>query len=130
MADSVEEVVYGYLTTDTSFMADFNAVYWIEAPDTAAYPYVVFWQVDDTGNKTYLNEADQGEARLQLDLWDDSKARGVRLRTKLRQKIDAMNETRSGYTVTTTGVTEVTVPRDSTAAPYHYVVDGVIQWRA
>ena len=31
MADSVEEVVYDYLTTDSTFMAFFSGVYWIQA---------------------------------------------------------------------------------------------------
>jgi hypothetical protein len=32
--------------------------------------------------------------------------------------------------VYTTGVTETTVQRESAADPHHFVVDGVINWRA
>jgi hypothetical protein len=126
----LEEIVYEYLTADATFSARFDSIYWMEAPDTAAYPFLVLWQVDDAGVKTHLHTGGQGEARIQLDVWDSDKARGVRNRTKTREKIEALNETRDGYTVWTVGYSEQTVPRDSAAAPHHYVVDAVIHWRS
>jgi hypothetical protein len=129
VADSLEEVIYDYLTADSSFIADYEGVYWIEA-DGQSYPYIVFWQVDDAGVKTYLNVSDQGEARVQFDLWDDSKARGARLRTALREKLETMNESRGGYTVYVSGMSERTMQRDSAQEPFHFVVDAVLTWRS
>lgn len=127
-ADSVEQVIYNYLTADTVFSAKFTGIYYIEA-DAQTYPYIVYWMVDDIGTKTYINNEKQGEARVQFDLWDDNKIRGARLRSDIRDKVDSMNETRDGYTVTTVGINEQTIQRDSGADPFHFVVDGVIQWQ-
>ena len=127
MADSIEQVVYEYLTNDSAFMADFSAVYWQEA-DATVYPYIVFWLVDDTGIETRLNKQQQGEARVQFDLWDDNKIRGARLRTALRQKVRDLSEISGGYFVMTNGVTEQTIQRESNTDPFHFVVDGIIKW--
>ena len=127
MADSVEEVVYNYLTTDSTFMADYSGVYWQEA-DASVSPYIVFWLVDDPGFETRLNKNEQGEARIQFDLWDTSKIRGARLHTSLTKKVRALNETTGGYTVITTGITKQTIQRESTTDPFHFIVDGIIKW--
>lgn len=127
MADSIEEVVYDYLTTDSTFMADFSAVYWQDA-DASVSPYIVFWLVDDVGIETRLNKANQGEARIQFDLWDTSKIRGARLRTALREKVRKLNEVYGGYRVVTTGVNEQSLKRESTTDPFHFIVDGIIKW--
>ena len=127
MADSIEEVVYNYLTTDSVFMANFSGVYWQEA-DASVAPYIVFWLVDDPGFETRLNKLQQGEARIQFDLWDTSKIRGARLHTALTTKVRSLNETTGGYTVITTGITKQTIQRESTTDPYHFVVDGIIKW--
>ena len=129
MADSVEQVIYNYLTADTAFMADFSAVYFSEAPDDASYPYIVFWLVTDAGIRNYIATPDQGEARIQFDIWDTDKFRGVRLRDKVRAKVDRLNEVRDGYAVNTVGVNEQTIQRASGTDPYHFVVDGIIQWQ-
>ena len=127
MADSVEEVIYNYLTTDSTFMANFSGVYWQEA-DASISPYIVFWLVDDPGIETRLNKAYQGEARIQFDLWDTDKIRGARLRTILREKVRDLNEISGGYRVTTTGITEQTIQRESITDPFHFIVDGIIKW--
>jgi hypothetical protein len=133
MADSVEEAVYTYLTTDATFMASIPRVYWMEA-DTQTEPYVVFWLVDDAGTKTLTNRPKQGSARIQFDLWEgagtSNKIRGVRLRGVLRDKVDSLNETIGGFDLVTEGVTEQTIQRESASDPYHFVVDGVITWRS
>ena len=129
MADSVEEVVYNYLTTDSTFMANFSGVYWSEATEAEAVsPYIVFWLVDDVGIETRLNKAYQGEARIQFDLWDTDKIRGARLRTVLRKQVRDLNESSGGYRIFTTGITEQTIQRESTTDPHHFIVDGIIKW--
>jgi len=133
MADSVEEVVYDYLTTDSTFMANFTGVFWQLATEKEAVsPYIVFWLVDDPGIETRLNKAYQGEARIQFDLWMGSsksdKIKGARLRTALREKVRDLNEVSGGYFVMTTGITEQTIQRQSTTDAYHFVVDGIIKW--
>jgi hypothetical protein len=127
MADSIEEVVYTYLTTDSTFMANFTGVYWEEA-DTNVSPYIVYWLIDDIGIETRLNKQHQGEARIQFDLWDTNKIRGARLRTTLREKINKLNEVSGGYRVMTTGVNEQSLKRESTTEPFHFIVDGIIKW--
>jgi hypothetical protein len=127
MADSVEEVVYTYLTTDSTFMANFSAIYWQEA-DTSVSPYIVFWLIDDIGIETRLNKQNQGEARIQLDLWDTNKIRGARLRTTLREKVNKLNEVSGGYRVMTTTINEQSLRRESTTDPFHFIVDGIIKW--
>ena len=127
MADSIEEVVYNYLTTDSTFMSNFSGVYWQEA-DASVAPYIVFWKVDDPGIETRLNKKYQGEARIQFDLWDTSKIRGARLQRTLGEKVRDLNEIFGGYFVMTTGITEQTIQRESTTDPYHFVVDGIIKW--
>ena len=129
MADSVDQIIYSYLTSDSTFMADFNSVHWVEAPEGTTYPYIVYWLVTDTGEKTYLGKLRQGEAAIQFDLWDDNRIRGARLRGKLRDKVDDLNDTLSGYALRTIGVTEQTLQRASGTDPYHFVVDGIIQWQ-
>lgn len=129
MADSVEEIIYSYLTNDSSFMSDFTAVHWIEAPEGVAYPYINYWLVTDTGEKTYLGKIRQGQASIQFDLWDDNRIRGARLRAKLREKVDDLNEILDGFSVRTIGITEQTLQRASGTDPYHFVVDGLIQWQ-
>ena len=133
MADSVEEVVYSYLTADASFLANFTGVYWVEAPEGTAYPYITYLLVDDNGNEEYLKKDDQGDARVQFDLWTapthSGAISGAKLRTTLREKVKAFNETRGGYSLTTIGITEQTIPRESESAPFHFVVDGIIRWR-
>ena len=128
MADSIEQVIYTYLTTDSSFKAKFDGIYWLEATGDKA-PYIVYWLVDDAGINTVLNKFQQGEARIQFDLWDTSKIRGPRLRSDLAQKVREMNEYLSGYHVMATGITEQTIQRESDTEPYHFVVDGIIRWR-
>jgi hypothetical protein len=130
MADNVEEVIYTYLTSDSTFMANFTGVYWmaVEENETATEPYIVFWLVDDPGFETRLNTPYQGEARIQFDLWDTNKFRGARLRTTLREKVRELSEVSGGYNVTVTGVTEQTFKRTSATEPYHYVVDGIVKW--
>ena len=128
MADSVEEVVYNYLTTDSAFMANFSAVYQLEAPKSATAPYIVFWLIDDTGEQFKINTAQQGEARIQFDIWDTSQIRITRLRGVVRTKVKALDEVYSGYRVFTTGITENTIQRESTTDPFHQVVDGLIRW--
>ncbi len=130
MADSVEQVVYENLTTDSTFMGFYTGVYWQEVDKniTPTEPYIVFWLVDDIGSETRLNKAHQGEARIQFDLWDSDKIRGVRLRTTLRKKVRGLNGISGGYVIMTTGITEQTIQRISTTDPYHFVVDGIIKW--
>ena len=130
MADSVEQVVYEYLTADAVFLSELSGVYWLDVEhESPVYPYVVFWAIDDAGTQTYISNADQGEQRIQFDLWDDSKIRGARLRTALRVKIKNLNETRGGYRVYTLGgVSETTVQREAATDPFHFVVDAVIVW--
>jgi hypothetical protein len=127
MADSVEQVVYEYLTADSSFMGNFTGVYWVEA-ETETTPYITFWLVTDAGTSTRLGKVYQGEARIQFDLWDENKIRGARLRTELLEKVERMSEERGGYHVMVTGTTSQTIPRESHASPHHFVVDGVIKW--
>jgi len=131
MADSVEEVVYNYLTTDGVFMAKISGgVYWmsVEENETATVPYIIFWLVDDPGFETKLNTSYQGEARIQFDLWDTNKIRGARLRTELREKVRDLNELFGGYRVMTTGITEQALKRESITDPFHFIVDGIIKW--
>jgi hypothetical protein len=128
MADSPEEVIYDYLTTDTTFMANYTGVYYIDAPESTANPYIVFFMVDDTGVETKINQCSQGEARIQFNLWDDNKNRGRKLRTTLRNKINALGEVRGGYFVMTTGITEQTLQKASGTDSYQYIVDGIIKW--
>ncbi len=130
MADSVEQVVYENLTGDATFLANYTDVYWqqVDKDVTPTEPYIVFWLVDDNGAETRLNKAHQGEARIQFDLWDSDKIRGVRLRTTLRKKVRNIDEISGGYRVFTTGITEQTLQRLSTTDPYHFVVDGIIKW--
>jgi hypothetical protein len=108
-----------------------GGVYWQDTdqitPD-AGKPYIVFWLVSDPGFETRLNKNEQGEARIQFDLWDASKIRGARLHTALTTKVRALNETTGGYTVLTTGITKQTIQRESTTDPYHFIVDGIIKW--
>jgi hypothetical protein len=127
MADSIEQVVYEYLTADTTFAAKFKGIYWQEAEATTS-PYIVFWMVDDAGIESRLSKSYQGEARIQFDLWDTNKIRGAKLRTALREKVRDLNEVRSGYKVNTIGITEQTIQRESTTDPFHFVVDGIIKW--
>jgi len=129
MADSIEQVVYEYLTTDSTFMADFSGVYWMDATEAeATAPYIVFWLVDDPGFETKLNTQYQGEARIQFDLWDTNKIRGAMLRTALREKVRDLSETTGGYYVMTTGINEQMLKRESATDPYHFIVDGIIKW--
>ncbi len=128
MADSVEQVIYTFLISDSDIMAAFSGVYWIEADDTT-YPYLVYWLVDDNGSKRNLNKRQQGEARIQFDMWDSSKIRGVRNRALVREKVDDISDVIDGFYLVTSGVTEQTIPRESETDPYHFVVDGIIQWR-
>ena len=128
MADNVEQVVYLYLTTDSSFMANFTRVDYLETPDGTAEPYINYWLVDDTGNDTILNKVEQGQARIQFDLWDSNLIRGTRLREVLSRKIRELNESLEGYHLMITGSTKQTIPRSSGTDPYHFVVDGIIEW--
>lgn len=132
MSDSIEQVIYDYLNADTTFKANFSGIYWMEAPTSITYPYIVFWLVDDNGAETLLNTTDAGEARIQFDLWDNSKAtgknRGRRLRTVLRTKVKELAETRGGYYVQTIGINMITMQRESASDPHHYIVDGIVKW--
>lgn len=128
MANSVEEALYSYLTSDATLMAAISAVYWMEA-DGDTYPYVVYWLVDDNGNKTYIGHENQGIARVQFDLWDSSKIRGARVATTLRETVEALNKTVGGYALYTEGISQQTIQRPTGQDPYHFVVDGVINWR-
>lgn len=127
MANSVEEVVYDYLTGDVTFMANFSAVYWIEA-DEKTDPYIVFWLVSDNGAETELNKSAQGESRIQFDLWIKNKIKGAELRTLIADKVRALSQTLGGYYVRTDGINETTVQRASGTDPFHFVVDGIIKW--
>lgn len=127
MADNIEQVVYTYLTTDSSFMNNFTGVYYMEA-DATVSPYINYWMVDDTGNDTRLNHLQQGQARIQFDLWDSDKIRGTRLREVLSKKVRGLNQSLGGYHVMVTGSTKQTIPRLSETDPYHFTVDGVIEW--
>jgi len=130
MADSVEQVVFENLTGDTTFMANYTGVYWLQVDKnvTPTEPYIVFWLVDDIGIETRLNKAYQGEARIQFDLWDKNKIRGARLRTTLRKKVRTIDEIAGGYRISTSNITEQTIQRLSNTDPYHFVVDGIIKW--
>ena len=130
MANSVEQAVGENLTNDTTFMANFSAVYWQEVSKGVkpTVPYIVFWKVDDPGIETRLNKAYQGEARIQFDLWDTNKIRGGRLSTVLRKQVRDLNEISGGYQVMATGITEQTIQRQSTTDPLHFIVDGIIKW--
>jgi hypothetical protein len=127
MSDSVEQVVREYLTADATFTAKFEGIYWYEA-DSTTVPYLVYWQVDDSGIKSRLNAVRQGEARIQFDIWDSNKFRGVRLREDVKEKIEDINETRGGYSLYCIGTTETTVPRADEQEPYHFVVDAILKW--
>jgi len=133
MADSVEEVLYDYVTSDTAFMAIVTGVYNMEAPADTSEPYVVMWLVSDPGTDTVLNAEEQGEARMQFDLWDtgdrNGLIRGTRIRGNLRKLLKKLSKVVSGYHVMVTGTTEQTIPRQSGTDPYHFVVDGVCRWR-
>jgi hypothetical protein len=127
VAESVEQAIYTWLQADSDLTGAFSGMYWMEAESTT-YPYLVYWLVDDAGTKTRLHTTEQGEARIQFDIWDSSNIRGVRDRTLVREKVDALSETVDGIMLMTVGVTEQTIPRESDADPYHFVVDGVIRW--
>lgn len=127
-ADSIEQIVYSYLTADSTFSGKFGGIYWLEA-DSDTVPYIVYWMVDDAGINTVLGKRQQGEARIQFDLWDTNKIRGARLRKDLSEKVKDMNEVRDGHHVMVTGITEQTIQRTSDTDPYHFVVDGIIRWR-
>jgi predicted transcriptional regulator len=127
VADSVEEAVYSYLTSDSTFADKWESIDWLETKETA-YPRLVFWQVTDAGTQTYIDRNRQGEARIQFDIWDSNKARGVRLRADTRAKVEDLNETISGITMHTDSLDEQTLQRDNTENPWHFVVDAVIIW--
>jgi len=128
VADSVEEVVYTWLQAETELTTAFSGMYWMEAQDTT-YPYLVYWLVDDNGNKAWINGRKQGEARIQLDVWDSNRIRGIRNRALVREKVDDLAEVVAGFLLTTIGVSEQTIPRESATDPYHFVVDCVIRWK-
>ena len=128
MSDSVEQVIYDYLTSDSTFMANFTGVYWIDAPKDTASPYIVFWEVDNPNDETLLNKCDQGNSRIQCNLWDLNKNRGRRLRTVLRTKMLKLDQTNGGYYVRTDSVNSVTNQRPSGTALYQFIVDSVINW--
>jgi hypothetical protein len=127
MADSIEEVVYQYLTADTSFMSNFTGVYWQES-DTKTEPYINFWLVTDSGTQVRLGIEQQGDALIQFDLWDNNKFRGARLRTVLAEKVKALMGVVDDYHVMTTSITEQNILRSSGTDLYHFVVDGNIRW--
>lgn len=127
MANSVEEIVYEYLTADTD-ITDNMEVYWLEAPSSKSLPYVVLWQVTDPLEKLLLNKQEQGVARIQHDLYDNSAARGVAGRKRLRKKLERVNETRDGYTLYCESATEQTLQRERGEEAYQFVVDAVLRW--
>ena len=128
MADSIEQVIYTWLQADSDLTSAFAGMYWMDA-DAQIYPYLVYWLVDDTGTKSKLNKRNQGEARIQFDIWDDNRIRGVRNRALVKEKVDDISETVDGFELTTIGITEQTIIRESATDPYHFIVDGIIQWR-
>jgi hypothetical protein len=119
--------VYDYLQADTDITGNMG-VYWLEAPSSAAHPYVELFQVSDPLEKLLLNNQEQGVARIQHTLWDDSAARGVANRKRLRKKLERLNETRDGYTVYTESATEQTLQRERGSDAYQFVVDAVVRW--
>ena len=128
MADSVEEAVRTYLTDDSTFSAKFEGIYWYEA-GSATYPYLVYWQISDAGTQTYIDRSRQGESRIQFDIWDSDRIRGVRLRADVADKLDALNTTVDEFTLYTVSIGENTVPREKSGqGPYHFVVDAIIRW--
>ena len=130
MADSIEQAVGEYLTTDSTFMALNSGVYWLEVDKgvTPTEPYITYFLVSDTGAETLINTKNQGESRIQFDVWDDNKVRGVRLRTTLRDKLNLLGEDSGGYKMVIMGINEQTIPRPSGTGPFHFVVDGIIKW--
>ena len=133
MADSIEEVVRDYLNADATFKAKFTRIDYLESPTGTALPYINYWLVDDNGRDTVLNHLQQGEARIQFDLWcsadKNGLIKGTRLRRDIAVKVKAMSESRGGYYIVTTGITEQTIPRESGSDPFHFVVDGILRWR-
>ena len=127
MADSIEEVIYSYLSTDAIFSSQFTGIYWQES-DTETAPYLVYFLVTDSGVETRIGKEQQGEARIQFDIWDDNKFRSAKLRTETAEKVKAMMGVISGYHVMTTGITEQNILRASGTDLYHQVVDGIIRW--
>jgi hypothetical protein len=124
---NVEQLMYEYLTSDATFMANFTAVHYLDHDADIEPPYITFRLVSDSGDHVKL-DAIQGEALVQFDVWDSNKIRGARLRGVVAEKIRKVNETGTGYHIIAMGITEQTIPRMSGTDLYHYVVDGRIRW--
>ena len=129
MADSIEEVVRDYLIADSAFKAKFTRIDYLETPEGTATPYINYWLVDDNGSDAILNHLEQGEARIQFDLWDSNLIRGTKLRRDLAVKVKAVSEVRGGFHILAIGISEQTIPRASGTDPFHFVVDGILKWR-
>ena len=125
---SVERVLHEYIDSDSTLMASFpGGIHYAEVQEDAEYPYLVYWLISDPGD-TYMTKS-QGLARVQIDIWDTDKIRGVRLRDMVRKKLLEMNVVAHGYAVTVMETTTQTIQRISKSGPYHYVVDGILKWQ-
>lgn len=70
-----------------------EAIYWLEAPSQAPMPYVVYWQVDDPSDKTFLSQYG-GQARIQFDIWSRNRFDIADKRKAVR---DTVRELRGRY---------------------------------
>ena len=99
---TVENAIDTYLRADSTLCSYIGGsaprIYWMQAPENATLPYIVYTKVSDPDDQQFFAK-DTGRARIQLDIVSTTKASYVideRLRTLMR----GITGTMGGLTVT------------------------------
>lgn len=96
---TIENALDSFLRADTTLMALIGGgtaptlttarLYWLQAPEGASLPYVVFTMVSDTDVIEHFGKQDAGQGRAQFDVVGTSKGNkniDARIRSLLRYK--------------------------------------------
>ena len=99
---TVENAIDTYLRADSTLCSYIGGstprIYWMQAPENATLPYLVYTKVSDPDDQQFFAK-DTGRARIQFDIVSTTKASYVideRLRTLMR----GITGTMGGLTVT------------------------------
>lgn len=125
----IEQAIHAYLTSTTSSTAVAGAVakriYFAHADPQTPRPYIVLRTVSDAHEPFAYGEANSGQARIQISVFDDDRYNALSIAHKVRQKLRHYSGTMDGMTIHKMNVSGTVLLREPNEDVYQAIVDAL-----
>ena len=99
-SNTIDQAIQSYVLGDTNITGSIGTrFYYVEAERDASYPYAVYFLVDDPHEPHSFNEKYSGQARVQINTYDDNRINVLNVSDKIRDRIHLYGGAMDGITV-------------------------------